>query len=89
MKDLSDWRAEIDALDRQLVELLNQRARSVLGLAPLKRARGVPVHEPNRERAVLENIAASNSGPLGNESLERIFEAVIREMRAMQRHQDD
>ncbi len=89
MKSLSDLRREIDSLDRDLVALLNARARVVLGLAPLKRERGVPVHEPNREEQVLDNIRASNHGPLANDALERVYDAVIREMRAMQRQRDD
>ena len=88
MKDLSDWRGEIDRLDRELVELLNRRAECVLGLAPLKREQGLPVHEPDREESVLGNISKSNGGPLGNEALERIFNAVMQEMREMQRERD-
>lgn len=89
MKGLSDWRKEIDALDRELIALLNRRATRVLGLAPLKRDQGVPIHEPARERRVFKNIVASNRGPLTNEALTRIYEAVIAEMRAMQRQRDE
>lgn len=88
MKDLDDWRDEIDRLDRETVQLLNRRAECVLGLAPLKRQQGRPVHEPSREELVLDNILASNSGPLTNGALERIFTAVIKEMREMQRECD-
>ena len=85
MKGLSDWRNEIDQLDRELVALLNRRAESVLGLSPLKRQQGMPVHEPEREKRVVDNIVSSNRGPLPDEALERIYRAVIKEMRAMQR----
>lgn len=88
MKDLGEWRNEIDAVDRQIVDLLNQRARIVLGLAPVKRAQGVPVYEPNRERLVIDNVDGSNHGPLSDEALTRIYRAVMQEMRAMQ-NQDD
>ena len=89
MKGLNDWRNEIDLLDREVVALLNRRAECVLGLAPLKRRRGMPVHEPDRECLVLDNILLSNRGPLPNEALERIYKAVIQEMRAMQRQRND
>ena len=88
MKDLGEWRNEIDAVDRQIVDLLNRRARIVLGLAPVKRAQGVPVYEPNRERLVIDNVDGSNQGPLSDEALTRIYRAVMQEMRAMQ-NQDD
>ncbi len=89
MKRLSDWRKEIDLLDRKVVALLSRRAECALGLAPLKRRQGMPVREPKRERVVLDNVLASNPGPLPNEALERIYEVVMQEMRAMQRQRDD
>jgi len=84
MKDLSDWRNEINDLDREIVAILNRRATCVLQLAPLKRQQGIPVFEPDRERRVHDNIDAANKGPLSTESLTRIYEAVMREMRELQ-----
>ena len=88
MKDLGERRKDIDAVDRQIVDLLNRRARIVLGLAPLKRAQGVPVYEPNRERLVIDNVDGANHGPLSDEALKRIYRAVMQEMRAMQSRDD-
>jgi len=83
--DLSDWRDKIDEVDRRLLELLNERARCVLGLAPLKKQRGIPIYEPKREEAVFQNIASHNGGPLSPEAVRRIFERIIDEMRSIQR----
>ncbi len=83
--DLSDWRDKIDSLDRQLLELLNERARCVLALAPLKRERNLPIYEPKREEEVFRNISAHNGGPLSPEAVRRIFERIIDEMRSIQR----
>ena len=89
MKGLSDWRDEIDRLDREVVALLNRRAQCVLGLAPLKRDSGMPVREPNREGTVLDNVQCANPGPLPDGAVRRIYTAVIQEMRAMQRRRGD
>ena len=89
MKGLQAWREEIDRVDRELVALLNRRAETVLGLAPLKREKGMPVREPDREQFVVANIVSSNRGPLSDSALERIYRAVIREMRAMQQDRVD
>ena len=89
MKGLSDWREEIDLVDRDIVALLNRRAECVLSLAPLKRLQGMPVRERDRETLVIGNIRALNGGPLQNEALERIYKVVIREMRAVQRQRGD
>ena len=49
--DISDWRTKIDALDLQIVELLNQRAEAARAIGMLKEATDMPVYEPNRERS--------------------------------------
>jgi chorismate mutase-like protein len=83
--DLAEWRGKIDALDQKLLELLNERARCVLSLAPLKKDLGIPIYEPQREEQVFTNIIASNGGPLTPEAVRRIFERIIDEMRSIQR----
>jgi len=83
--DLSDWRNQIDDLDRKLLDLLNQRARCVLALAPAKKRLGIPIYEPKREEEVFANIAFHNPGPLSAEAVRRIFERIIDEMRSLQR----
>ena len=85
MKDLSDWRNEIDELDRQIVALLNQRAECVLNLAPLKRRRQLDILDRGREDAVMRNLCDANSGPLPPEAVESIFRAVMAAMRELQR----
>ncbi len=84
MRDLSEWRREIDALDRELVQLLNRRAECVLQLAPLKRENKIDVFDPEREKAVLDNLRSANTGPLPNGSVEAIFECVMAAMRELQ-----
>ena len=83
--DLSDWRDKIDEADRKLLELLNERARYVLALVPLKKKAGIPIYEPRREEQVFENIARHNGGPLPPDAVRRIFERIIDEMRSIQR----
>lgn len=83
--DLSEWRDRIDEVDRKLLELLNERARCVLALAPLKKQQGIPIYEPTREEAVFRNITAHNGGPLSPEAVRRVFERIIDEMRSLQR----
>lgn len=84
MRDLIAWRRDIDALDRELLELLNRRAKCVLQLAPLKRENNIDVLDPEREKAVQDNLRAANFGPLPDESVAEIFEAVMKAMRALQ-----
>ena len=79
--DISDWRLKIDQVDRKLVELLGQRAQAVHEIGKLKAGAGLPVYEPEREKAVLENARKANGGPLPDRELTRIFERIVDVMR--------
>jgi chorismate mutase len=85
--DIADWRKKIDELDRQLVELLSERARAATEIGRLKRHTNLPIYEPDRERVVFENVRRLNRGPLPNRDLVRIFERIMDVMRNIQREQ--
>ena len=56
--ELSDYRARIDQIDRQLVELFAQRMNTAAGIAAYKKEHGLPVLDPVREREKLLDAAA-------------------------------
>jgi chorismate mutase len=82
---LAACREEIDALDRRIVALLNERTAIVEKIGQAKKEAEMAVYEPKREDAVYANIASSNQGPLTNDALQRIFERIIDEMRKVQK----
>ncbi len=84
--DISDWRKRIDELDKKLVELLNQRSRAAAEIGKLKRARGEPIYQPEREREVLERIQRLNKGPLTDAQLKRLFERIVDEAREVEQN---
>jgi chorismate mutase len=84
---LEELRERIDVLDRQLVELLNERARAAQMVGHLKAATSLPVYEPNREKLVYANVRAANQGPLPDIELTHIYERIIDVMRALQRNE--
>lgn len=85
MKLLADCRSKIDAVDLQLLELLNQRTRIVEDIGRAKETAGLPIYEPKREDDVYRNVLSHNGGPLTAEALRSIFERIIDEMRTAQR----
>ena len=85
--DISDWRKKIDKLDRQLVQLLSQRAQAAHEIGKLKRDAGMPIYEPDREQAVFSNVRKVNQGPLPDRDLLRIYERVMDIMRQIQQEQ--
>jgi len=84
---LEELRDRIDVLDRQLVELLNERARAALLIGHLKAATSLPVYEPAREKVIYTNVRANNKGPLPDIELTHIYERIIDVMRALQRNE--
>jgi chorismate mutase-like protein len=82
---LEELRNQIDVLDRQLVELLSERARAAQMIGHLKAATQLPVYEPAREKVIYSNVRAANKGPLPDIELTHIYERIIDVMRALQR----
>jgi chorismate mutase-like protein len=87
VKALADCRDRINAIDRRLVALLNERTRIVRQIGRIKQECKMPIYEPKREEEVLRNIAESNAGPMANDAARRIFERIIDEMRTLQKLQ--
>jgi chorismate mutase len=85
--DISDWRKKIDELDRELVELLSQRAHAAHEIGKLKRSAGMPIYEPDRERSVFSNVRGVNPGPLPERDLLRIYERIMDVMRQIQQEE--
>src|SRR5262245_26267811 len=82
-KTLEDWRQEIDALDIELLRLLNRRAAIAGAIAVVKVAAGLPAYDPKREEQVLERIKKKNAGPFEDASLVAIFRSIISETRRL------
>lgn len=85
MSSIEEWRDKIDALDRKLVELLNERARYADEIGKIKEQLGMEAYSPKREQDVLDNIIKHNSGPLDNLAVRRLFERIIDESRKLER----
>jgi chorismate mutase len=78
-------RQSIDAIDKEMVRLLNERAGCAIALGRIKKDRGLPIYQPAREEEVLGNVQRENVGPLESEALRRLFERIIDESRRIER----
>lgn len=77
-KELLECRNKIDELDKQIVDLLNKRARVALEIGKIKKENSVNVYVPEREKQVLENIANNNSsGIISDEDLKLIYKQIM------------
>ncbi len=85
--DLASARARIDALDAQILELLNRRATVADEVGAIKRAADpdAQVFRPEREAQVVARLASLNAGPLPDDAIGTIFREVMSACRALER----
>ena len=77
---LGEIRKEIDAIDRQIHQLLNQRARCAQAVAEVKaefQQDKVVFYRPEREAQVLRGVMERNEGPLPDAEVARLFREVM------------
>lgn len=80
--ELRVLRDQIDAVDRQIHQLLNDRARLAQGVAEVKEryreGDEVPAfYRPEREAQVLRAVMARNEGPLPDTAVARLFREIM------------
>lgn len=83
-KTLPELREQIDALDLELLALLNQRASLAHEVGEIKRIDGSAVFRPERETQVISSLQAANPGPLKNTSLAVIWREIMSACRALE-----
>jgi len=81
---IEDWRTEINALDVELLRLLNNRARLALKVGESKTASGLSLCDHTREREVIDRMCETNEGPLDDRAIVELFRAIIHESRRIQ-----
>ena len=80
---LGPCRAHIDAIDAELLRLLEARLALALCIGEAKRAAGLPVHVPEREADVIAR--AERDARLDAALAGRLFSAIVAESREAQR----
>jgi chorismate mutase-like protein len=86
MNDLESWRRRIDAIDQQILKLLNERSQCAVEIGHIKNKLNLPAWHPERELEILRNVVKSNPGPLDDAAVRRLFERIIDEARSLERH---
>jgi len=82
---LRELRDQIDAVDRNILELLAQRLRLVVRVGDYKRANGLAIYDAERERDLLARVANAAPSPLEPAMAQRIFQCVIQESRDLEK----
>lgn len=79
-------RKQIDALDEQILELLNQRAKAAqaVGVIKLDYDLDGPVLKPEREAMVIRRLQALNQGPFTEQAIDAVWTQIISTCRGLE-----
>jgi len=77
-------RTRIDAVDRELLTLLNRRAALALEVGEVKKKEGSVAFRPEREAQVIDGLKAQNPGPLESDSVAPIWREIMSACRALE-----
>ena len=83
--EIKDYRDRIDAIDRQLLQLFNERAAMALEIGHIKQGLKLPIYDPAREKRIFQRMQQENPGPLEDSAIVRLFERVVDESRRLER----
>ena len=75
--ELKALRRHIDALDAQVVKLINQRAATAVRIGALKAKEGLKPYSASRELQVYRKVAAHNQGPLSAQAFQAIYREIM------------
>ena len=78
---IEEHRTAIDEIDKQLVELLNDRAVHSLQIRDLKPGAKMGLYDPRREEEILRKVSDLNAGPLYSEHLREIYTTILKVMK--------
>ena len=81
---LAQLRIGIDAVDRELLALLNRRATLAQEVGELKKSEGSVAFRPEREAQVIDGLKRANLGPLMRESIAPIWREIMAACRALE-----
>lgn len=77
MSDLSALRVKIDALDTEILRLLNERATVAKEIGVIKNRASLAIYSPDREMKLLKSLEERSKGPLKPASIRAIYREIM------------
>lgn len=81
---IKDLRQRIDALDRQILNLLNERAEIVLNVGKVKLERQLNFYDPDREAKIVQHLMKQSSGSFPKQAIASVFREIISACRSLE-----
>ena len=82
-------RETLDAIDAEILQILERRVRIVLEIGRIKAEDGLAIHDRQREERILERLRDLTPAPLDAIAIERIFTRVLQECRRLEHDATD
>lgn len=77
MSDISELRQRIDAIDGELLKLLNERTTIAREIGVIKNRESLPIYSPDREIKLLRSLVGRSEGPLRPEAIRAIYREIM------------
>jgi len=81
-------RAEIDAIDQELVRLFERRMDAVTEIARIKKAHRLPILDQAREDRVLDKVRGLTENKAYEDSMEELFRSLMTITKAFETKQN-
>ncbi|MGD2184943.1 MAG: chorismate mutase [Desulfobacterales bacterium] len=78
-------RRAIDEIDEKIMDFINQRLSLAKQIGNFKKQGSIQITDSERENEIIRRLREKNNGPLNDDGLRNIFEAIIAEGRNVQR----
>ena len=81
---LNECREKIDAIDAEILRLLNMRAGLSRRVGRIKAVAGLPIIDLRREDVILRRVVRNSAGEISPDSVSRIYAEILAESRRIQ-----
>ncbi|GEK28959.1 chorismate mutase [Furfurilactobacillus siliginis] len=82
---LNQLRQQLNALDAQLIPLLEQRLAVVQQVGNVKAAAGLPANDPQREQVIIERLAQQVTEKTFTPAMTQIYQGIFAAAKDMER----
>ena len=84
MRNLQDYRQEINEIDDRIIELLNERFQVSVEIGEYKRERALPTLDRDREEEIKAKILQIKAAEVIKERILGVYAAIFKESRELQ-----
>jgi len=74
---IEEFRQQIDALDSEILGLLNRRAEIVVRVGEEKAKGNIAYHSPQREEEIIDRLTRESDGPFPSRAIKAVYREIL------------